>query len=112
MPDHTSIGIGLSSSSARPAALRHAPGVLGPPARANTSNGNSPASNVNRHEADRVELSDRAQLLERLRQLPEVREALVSKVRRQIAEGTYETPQRIESAIKSLIEEIASGDVS
>ena len=51
---------------------------------------------------DQVELSTAAQLLARLNELPDVREELVAKVRGQILEGTYETPDKLESALSEL----------
>lgn len=66
--------------------------------------------NVKRNEGssggDRVELSDRAQLLERLRQMPAVRADLVQKIRTSINKGNYETPQRINTAIAALLEDL------
>lgn len=55
--------------------------------------------------SDRVELSRLAQLLDQLRHLPDVRQDLVDRVRAAIAEGTYETPQKLELAISRLLEE-------
>ncbi len=51
---------------------------------------------------DAVELSDRARLLARLKQLPEVREDLVARVRAEIAAGTYETPEKVDAALERL----------
>ncbi|MHC4416468.1 MAG: flagellar biosynthesis anti-sigma factor FlgM [Planctomycetota bacterium] len=58
---------------------------------------------------DRVELSEHARLLDRLRQMPDVRIELVEKVRRTIAEGTYETPEKLESAVQQLLAELRAG---
>ena len=54
---------------------------------------------------DRVELSDHARLLDRLRQLPDVREELVEMVREAIAQGTYETAEQVDVAIDRLLED-------
>src|SRR5262245_41176559 len=108
MPDISSIGIGVHSSLARPNAARQA-GVSDSPLAAHV-NTILTSPSVNRHEGDRVELSDRAQLLEQLRQLPPIREDLVRKVRQSIADGTYETQQRVDGAIRNLIDELQSGE--
>ena len=55
--------------------------------------------------ADRAEFSKAAQLLSRLAELPDVRQDLVERVRAEIAAGTYETPEKIDTAIDKLIEE-------
>lgn len=55
---------------------------------------------------DSVEISEVAQLMGKLRSLPEVREDVVSLVRQQIEAGTYETPQRIERTVEILLDEL------
>jgi len=55
---------------------------------------------------DRVELSSAAQLLGKLRGLPEVRADLVARVRAQIDAGTYETDARIDAAVDALAEDL------
>ncbi len=56
---------------------------------------------------DRVELSKHAQLLDRLRQLPEVRSDLVEQIKRSIADGTYESADKLDAAIARLLEDVA-----
>ena len=56
---------------------------------------------------DRVELSQHAVLLDRLRQLPDVREDLVDEVRNAIGAGTYETDDRLPAAVKGLLPELS-----
>ena len=56
-------------------------------------------------DADRVELSAHAKLLDRLLQLPDVRIELVETVRQAIRDGTYETPEKLEAAVQRLLEE-------
>jgi negative regulator of flagellin synthesis FlgM len=51
---------------------------------------------------DAVELSDRARYLGQLKQLPEVREDLVARVRAEIEAGTYETTEKLNTAIERL----------
>ena len=55
---------------------------------------------------DRVELSDHARLLDRLRQMPEVRSELVSAIRQAIADGTYDTPEKLNAAVGQLLDEL------
>jgi negative regulator of flagellin synthesis FlgM len=54
---------------------------------------------------DRVELSAHARLLDRLLQLPDVRTELVEAVRQAIRDGTYETPEKLDVAVRRLFEE-------
>lgn len=56
---------------------------------------------------DQVELSNTAQLLSKLRDLPDVRQDLISRVRASIADGTYESEDKTDAAIESLLEDIA-----
>ena len=58
-------------------------------------------------EDDKVELSDRARFLSKLKELPDIREGLVASVKSEIEAGRYETDERIESAIESLVEDLA-----
>ncbi len=55
---------------------------------------------------DRVELSTHARLLDRLLRLPDVRDELAESVRHAIADGTYETPEKLDIAVRRLLEEL------
>lgn len=55
---------------------------------------------------DRVEFSEHARHLERLRQMPDVREAKVQAAKNAIAEGAFETPDRLRAALLKLLEDI------
>ena len=55
---------------------------------------------------DRVELSTHARLLDRLLRLPDVRDELVASVRQAIADGTYQTPEKLDIAVQRLLEEL------
>lgn len=57
-------------------------------------------------ESDRLELSDHAVLLSRLRELPAVRVDLVDRVRAEIDSGAYESAERVDAALESLIREL------
>jgi flagellar biosynthesis anti-sigma factor FlgM len=58
---------------------------------------------------DRVELSEHARHLERLRQLPDVRHSKVEAARSAIADGVFETPDRLRAALLKLLDEIEPG---
>ncbi len=53
--------------------------------------------------SDRVDISDRARLLSQLAALPETRTDLVDSIRKQIADGTYETADRLDEAVTNLL---------
>jgi len=55
---------------------------------------------------DRVELSRHAVLLDRLRQLPDVRTDLVAEVRDAIADGSYETDDKLTAAVEGLLRDL------
>ncbi len=47
-----------------------------------------------------------AQLLEKIKDIPDVRHELCEKVRQQIADGAYDTADRLEIAAERLVEEL------
>ena len=55
--------------------------------------------------ADRVEISDRARFLEKLSRLPEVRAEKIDAVRKGIAEGVYDSDEKLRAAVDRLLEE-------
>lgn len=75
-------------------------------ARAGSAAPDARASRIARG-ADRVEVSRMASLLNQLRDMPEMREDLIRRVRDQIASGAYDTPERIEGAIDGILGEEA-----
>jgi len=56
--------------------------------------------------ADEVDISEAARLVEQVQQMPEMREGRVEAVRQQIAEGTYETSDKLNVAVERLLDEI------
>ena len=56
---------------------------------------------------DQVELSNTAQLLSRIAELPDIRQDLVDRVKASLADGTYETDAKTDAAIDGLIDDIA-----
>ena len=55
---------------------------------------------------DGAEISLEAKLLDKLRRVPEIRQDRVDALRQQIADGTYETPERLDTAIQKLMERL------
>ena len=68
--------------------------------------GVAPAGPARRGGVDRVEVSDTARYLAKLRDLPAVRQDLVDRVRGEIEAGVYESPEKIEQAIDELVEDL------
>lgn len=56
------------------------------------------------------ELELAARLVEMVNDLPAVREELVERIRQEIADGTYETQQRLEIAAQRLADELLADD--
>ena len=59
---------------------------------------------------DRVEISDAAQRLSKLGNSSRIRVEKVAEIRRQIQQGTYETPERLEATVDRLVELLRSSD--
>jgi len=57
---------------------------------------------------DRVEISDHARHLDRLRSLPDVRASKVEAIRASIADGTYDTPERMKVALQRLLDDLTA----
>lgn len=55
---------------------------------------------------DHVEISPLGQMLDGISRLPEIRHERVDEIRRQIAAGVYETPEKLEIALDRLLGEI------
>ncbi|MEM6854764.1 MAG: flagellar biosynthesis anti-sigma factor FlgM [Planctomycetota bacterium] len=56
--------------------------------------------------SDQIELSDTAKILAKLSDLPEVREDLVARIKAEIADGKYETPDKLDAAIEGLAQDL------
>jgi negative regulator of flagellin synthesis FlgM len=76
----------------------------------NAPHGIRPSQPMTRPESaqitDEVHISDAAQFMEQIQQMPDIREDRVEAVRLQIAEGTYETSDRLNAAIERMLDEI------
>ena len=55
---------------------------------------------------DRVELSEHARFLDRIRQLPDARFDRVEQIRDAIESGTYETESKLDDAIDRLVDDL------
>jgi len=55
---------------------------------------------------DELQLSEAGQLIDKARDLPDVRWDRVNQIRAQIAEGTYETEEKMQIALGRLLDEI------
>ena len=84
-------------------------GVSGPnriePQRLTSQRTSGPDPGANKV-GDRAEISQEARLLNMLSEVPEIRMDRVRELRELIASGQYETPERIEQAVKKLLEEL------
>ncbi len=56
---------------------------------------------------DQVEISPLGQMLDSIAQIPDIRHERVEEIRQQIAEGTYETPEKLELALDRLLDEMS-----
>ena len=55
---------------------------------------------------DELEISDVARLTEQARSAPDIRQDRVDAIRAQIADGIYETPEKLDIAVEQLLDEI------
>ncbi len=68
--------------------------------------GETPTPAATRRGDDRVEVSDAARFLARMNAMPEIRTELVNRVRSEIAAGTYDTPEKFDLALDTMIDEL------
>ncbi len=82
----------------------YGPSQLHGPQGINAPHGARPAQPTARPEApqiaDEVNISEAAQLVEQVQQLPDIRADRVAAVRQQIAAGTYETGDKLSAAVE------------
>lgn len=55
---------------------------------------------------DEVEISEAARLAEQAAESAGIRQDRVSAIREQIAQGTYETPEKLDAALERLLDEL------
>ena len=56
---------------------------------------------------DRVDISPLGQMLDGIGLLPEIRHEKVEEIRRQISSGSYETADKLETALDRLLDELS-----
>lgn len=95
MPDISSIGHGSFEPLGRPSASTTV-----------HRNGTLVETKSDARAPDRVELSDHARLVAKMRHLPEGRLDIVNQVKEAIADGTYETEDKLNLAISRLLHDI------
>ena len=82
----------------------HGPQHIGPP---HTSRISRPApAEQGGSIQDELDISDAGRLAEQARQAPPIRQGLVDGIRAKIAQGTYETGEKLEIAVERLLDEI------
>ncbi|MDZ4830879.1 MAG: flagellar biosynthesis anti-sigma factor FlgM [Phycisphaerae bacterium] len=104
MPD-----IGNISSSISPSFGYGSVGPLNRPATDSTtrvSHGSSTETSQRTENRDRVELSEHARWLDTLRSLPPIRAEKVAEIKAAIADGTYESDEKLNTVIDRLLEDI------
>ena len=57
--------------------------------------------------ADQVDISPQADLISRVRDVPDIRADRVADIRQQIEAGTYETTEKLDVALGRLLDEIS-----
>jgi negative regulator of flagellin synthesis FlgM len=55
---------------------------------------------------DEVQISSQGQFVDRVHELPDIRQDRVNQIRAQIAQGTYETDDKLDVAVGRLLDEI------
>jgi len=56
--------------------------------------------------SDQLDISPAGQLLDQMSQIPDIRQDRVSQIRASIAQGTYETDDKLSTALNHLLDEI------
>ena len=59
------------------------------------------------HGADQLEISAEAEMISRIRDVPDIRADRVADIRQQIEAGTYDTNDKLEVAVGRLFDEMA-----
>ena len=82
----------------------HGPQSVGPPHSSRVAKPASP--NHPGPIQDELEISDVGRFVEQVRDLPEVRQDRINEIRAKIADGTYETDEKLDIALGRLLNEI------
>lgn len=84
----------------------HGPQSISGPHRAAATQSPAAAAYSTRG-ADQLDISPQAELLSRMRDIPEIRVDRVMELREAIESGDYETPEKLDLALERLLDEIA-----
>lgn len=82
----------------------HGPQPVNAPHRAQATQPAAPSQQVTG--ADQLDISQEADFVSRVRDLPEIRTDRVAEIRAAISEGKYETDEKIDIALDRLLDEI------
>lgn len=96
----------MTNFSTNPIASPSAAAITRPKVNGHNGHPGSPTVHSTTRRGDRVEFSQTAQLLSRLQDLPDIRFDLVSRVKAEIAAGTYETSDKIDAALDGLLDDL------
>lgn len=83
----------------------HGPQAINAPHRLQPAKG--PAQTGRTQEADQLDISPEADMVSRARELPDVRADRVAEIKAAIADGTYDTAEKLDIALDRLLDEIA-----
>ena len=83
----------------------HGPQPINAPHRAPAPQPSAQRSNITG--ADQLDISREADMVSRVRDLPDIRADRVAEIRAAIEEGVYETDEKLEIAVGRLLDEIS-----
>ncbi|MCA9120745.1 MAG: flagellar biosynthesis anti-sigma factor FlgM [Planctomycetaceae bacterium] len=84
----------------------HGAQAINPPHHTTRASRVSEAQVSSLAQVDQLDISREADLVSRVRELPEIRQDRVAEIRAQIASGTYETDEKLNGALERLLDEI------
>jgi len=82
----------------------HGPHPINPPHKVQPPQSAPQSSGV--QGADELNISEAAQAISKARDVPSIRQDRVAEIRAQIAEGVYETEEKLDIAVERLLDEI------
>lgn len=85
-------------------AYLHGPQSMSGPHRA--YNSQPPARSNASQPVDQLDISPQADMVSRVRDVPDIRHDKVAAIKAAIANGTYETPERMDAALDRLLDEM------
>jgi negative regulator of flagellin synthesis FlgM len=85
-------------------AYLHGPQSMNGPHRA--YNSQPPARGASAQPVDQLDISAQADLVSRVRDVPDIRHDRVAAIKAAIANGTYETPEKMDAALDRLLDEM------